>query len=245
MYADDLLRPWHEAVLELVPDIELFDAHTHTGSHDPDGMSCTAEQLADGLELAGARAVVFTMQEPDGYREANDRVVAEAEASDGRLVPFCRLDPADDPVAEAERALDRGARGIKLHPRAEHFRLDDERLEPVFALADDRGLPVITHAGRGIPALGRDALEITERHPGARLDPVVPQRLPGGAGGGPGARDRRRPARADTRGGAAAGPGPGAWRWPPGRRPRAEAGPRVPDDGHGPDDDRRSSPGLH
>src|SRR5256885_5681289 len=124
MYADDILRPWHEAALDLVPGVELFDAHTHTGSNDPDGMSCSAEQLIDGLELAGARAVVFTMHEPDGYREANDRVIAEAEASDGRLVPFCRLDPADDPVAEAERALARGAVGIKLHPPAERFRLD-------------------------------------------------------------------------------------------------------------------------
>jgi hypothetical protein len=96
-------------------------------------------------------------------------VIEEAAASGGRLTPFCRLDPADDPLREAERALGRGARGIKLHPRAEQFRLDDERLEPVFALADERGLPVITHAGRGIPALGRDALEITARHPGLRL----------------------------------------------------------------------------
>jgi uncharacterized protein len=169
MYADDMLRPWHEAAMDLLPGVELFDAHTHTGSNDPDGNSCSAEALIDGLELAGARAVVFTMHEPDGYTAANDRVIDEAAASGGRLVPFCRLDPADDPLREAERALARGARGIKLHPRAERFRLDDERLEPVFALADERGLPVITHAGRGIPALGRDALEITARHPSLRL----------------------------------------------------------------------------
>ena len=164
-----MLRPWHEAVMELLPGVELFDAHTHTGSNDPDGVTCTAEELIDGLDLVGARAVVFTSHEPDGYRAANDRVIDEAAASAGRLVPFCRLDPADDPLHEAERALARGARGIKLHPRAEQFRLDDERLKPVFALADERGLPVITHAGRGIPALGRDALDITARHPGLRL----------------------------------------------------------------------------
>jgi hypothetical protein len=169
MYSDDVLRPWHEAAMELVPGIELFDAHTHTGSNDPDGNSCSAERLIEGLELANARAVVFTMHEPDGYPAANDRIIEEAEASDGRLVPFCRLDPAADPLPEAERALGRGARGIKLHPRAEEFRLDDVRLEPVFALADERKLPIIVHAGRGIPALGRDALEITARHPGLRL----------------------------------------------------------------------------
>ncbi|TMM11234.1 MAG: hypothetical protein E6G00_05440, partial [Actinobacteria bacterium] len=121
MYADHLLLPWHEAVMEQLPGIELFDAHTHTGFNDPDGFSCSAEQLVEGLELAHARAVIFTMQEPDGYPPANDRVIDEAAASDGRLVAFCRLDPADDPLAEAERALARGARGIKLHPRAEQF----------------------------------------------------------------------------------------------------------------------------
>ena len=157
--------PWLDAALALVPGVELFDAHTHTGSNDPDGFKATAAELTAGLELAGARGVVFTTQEPDGYPAANDRVIAESEESGGRLVPFCRLDPAADPLAEAERALAAGARGIKLHPRAERFRLDDERLEPVFALAAERRVPVLTHAGRGIPALGRDALAICGRHP--------------------------------------------------------------------------------
>ncbi len=165
MYADEVLMPWLEAATALVPGVELFDAHTHTGGNDPDGFRCSVEQLSAGLDMAGARAVVFTTQEPGGYREANDRVIAEAEASGGRLVPFCRLDPAADPLAEAERALGAGARGIKLHPRAERFRLADERLAPVYALAAERRLPVLTHAGRGIPALGSDALEICRRHP--------------------------------------------------------------------------------
>jgi predicted TIM-barrel fold metal-dependent hydrolase len=169
VYSDELLRPWFESVLGLVPGTRLFDAHTHTGANDPDGYRCSADQLVEGLELAGARAVVFTSADPSGYRAANDRVIAEAAASDGRLVAFARLDPADEPLAEAERSLSSGARGIKLHPRAERFRLADERLEPVFALASERRLPVIVHAGRGIPALGRDALALTERHPGMRL----------------------------------------------------------------------------
>src|SRR5439155_17931051 len=138
--SDDMLRPWHDAAIRLVPGIELFDAHTHTGSNDPDGNSCSAEELIEGLEQAGARSVVFTMHEPDGYEAANDRIIEEAEASGGRLVPVCRLGPADDPLREAERALGRGARGLKLHPRPEAFRLDGEGLEPGFALADGRGL---------------------------------------------------------------------------------------------------------
>jgi predicted TIM-barrel fold metal-dependent hydrolase len=169
MYSDDFIRPWQQAVLDLVPGVDLFDAHTHTGANDPDGMRCSVADLIAGLETAGARSVVFTMHEPDGYREANDRIVEEAAASGGRLVPFCRVDPADGALAEAERALDRGARGVKLHPRAENFRLGDQRLESVYAMAEERGVPVLTHAGRGIPALGRDALDITAKHPGLKL----------------------------------------------------------------------------
>ncbi len=39
----------------------------------------------------------------------------------------------------------------------------------MFALADERGLPILVHAGRGIPALGRHAVAICERHPGLRM----------------------------------------------------------------------------
>ena len=59
--------------------------------------------------------------------------------------------------------------GIKLHPRAEQFTLDHPALAPVFALADERRLPVLVHAGRGIPALGRHAWRPPARHPGMRL----------------------------------------------------------------------------
>ena len=96
-------------------------------------------------------------------------VIQEAAAADGRLFPFCRLDPNDKPLAEARRCLDAGARGIKLHPRAEGFTLDHPALRDVFALADEQRLPVLCHAGRGIPALGRDAVDACGRYPGMRL----------------------------------------------------------------------------
>ena len=77
--------------------------------------------------------------------------------------------PGRRALAEAERALDAGARGLKLHPRAEQFALADPRLEGTFAFADEHRLPVLVHAGRGIPALGRHAVELCERHPGLRI----------------------------------------------------------------------------
>jgi predicted TIM-barrel fold metal-dependent hydrolase len=163
------MLPWLDHLRETVPGIEPLDAHTHIGFNDPDGFSCSREQLSQALERIGARAFVFPMHEPDGYSAANEMVIDQANGSDGRLFPFARLDPHDDPLAELERALERGARGIKLHPRAEQFTLDHPALEPVFALADERRLPIMVHAGRGIPALGRHSVELTGRHPGMRL----------------------------------------------------------------------------
>jgi uncharacterized protein len=108
---------------------------------------------------------VFTMHEPDGYPVANDRVLAEAAESGGRLVPFCRLDPhAGDAAGEAERCLDAGARGIKLHPRAQKFLLDDERLAPVFELAADRKVPILIHGGRGLPPIADQLALLMDRY---------------------------------------------------------------------------------
>ena len=109
------------------------------------------------------------MHEPAGYREANDFVIAAAAESGGVLVPYCRVDPHDGAVAEAQRALDAGARGIKLHPRAEGFALDQPAVRDLVAIAHERRLPVLIHAGRGIPALGRHSLELASDFTDARL----------------------------------------------------------------------------
>src|SRR2546421_8879690 len=165
-----LLAPWRETLLEQVPGIELFDAHTHIGANDPDGMRQTPEQLIAALEQTDARgAFVFPMHEPDGYPAANDGVIEAARDSSGLLIPFCRLDPHHDAVAEAERCLAAGARGIKLHPRAEKFTLDHPGVRPLIALAHERTLPVLVHAGRGIPALGLHAVQLAEEFTNARL----------------------------------------------------------------------------
>ena len=164
-----LVTQWLDPLLAELPGLSFFDAHTHIGSNDPDGARCTAEELLALLATVDARAVVFPMREPDGYPEANDRVVSEAAVSEGRLVPFCRLDPHEDPVGEASRCVERGARGIKLHPREEAFALDAAPVRQIFTFAHERRLPVLIHAGRGIPALGRHSLDLAAEFPDSRV----------------------------------------------------------------------------
>lgn len=154
------------------PAAEVIDAHTHLGL-DEDGRSLTLVQLLAQLDAAGARrACVFPLHDPErqpSYSVPNDRVLAWAQESEGRLVPFCRLDPAEDPLGEAERCLALGARGIKLHPRAQGFQFDGQEMDAVFNLAETASVPILIHAGRGLPPLADGLAELALRHPGAVL----------------------------------------------------------------------------
>jgi len=172
LYAE-ALAPFLAEVERLRPaQAEVIDAHTHLGL-DEDGRSLTLAQLLSALDTAGARrACVFPLHDPErrpAYSLPNDRVLAWAGESEGRLVPFCRLDPAEDPLAESERCLAAGARGIKLHPRAQDFVFDSEELDSVFALAESAGLPILIHAGRGLPPLAKGLVDLALRHPRAVL----------------------------------------------------------------------------
>src|SRR6201993_3214617 len=147
----------------------IVDVHTHLGL-DEDGMSLSLEALLESLDQLGpsARACVFPLHDPErhpAYRKPNDRVLGWAAESGGRLYPFCRLDPAEDPVAEAERCLARGARGIKLHPRAQAFGFGDSpAAEAIFRVAGEAGVPILIHAGRGMPTMAALA-DLALRHP--------------------------------------------------------------------------------
>lgn len=166
---ESLLQAWLQPLLADLPSTALFDAHTHIGANDPDGARLSGKELIDILAPLHARGVVFSMHEPGGYGDANDVILAEAAGSDGRLVPFCRLDPNDGAVAEGSRCIELGARGIKLHPRSDEFLMDTPEAREIFALADEHRVPVLIHAGRGIPALGRHTFEYSEEFPGTRI----------------------------------------------------------------------------
>lgn len=171
--ADALVASYDDEIARLLPDsAELFDAHVHCGT-DIDGITSPLERLLAFLRRSGAsRAFCFCLDEPDrhpGFRAGNDRTLVAAAGSDGVLIPFVRLDLMEDPVEEAVRCLDRGARGIKLHPRAQGFLLNDERLNPIFALSAERRVPILIHGGRGLPPIAEHLARLIARHAEAQL----------------------------------------------------------------------------
>jgi GNAT superfamily N-acetyltransferase len=145
-------------VSDLLPaSAAVVDAHTHLG-RDEDGQALEPAALLAALDEVSpsARACAFALHDPErapAYRLPNDRVLRWASESDGRLYPYCRLDPAEEPVAEAERCLALGARGIKLHPRAQAFGFGDAAAESIWKVAEQAKVPILIHAGRGMPPM--------------------------------------------------------------------------------------------
>jgi predicted TIM-barrel fold metal-dependent hydrolase len=165
--------PFREEMTRLRPSgAAVIEAHSHLGA-DEDGRTLAPDELHAMLDADDVgRAVVFPLHDPErrpAYRLPNDRVLAWAQESDGRFVPFCRLDPAEDPISEAERCLERGARGIKLHPRAQAFAFADGAADDIFGLAEQASVPILIHAGRGMPPIADGLADLALRHPGAPL----------------------------------------------------------------------------
>src|SRR5215210_6705702 len=109
--AQELLAHWDAELLKELPEgADIFDAHVHLG-HDIDGMVGVYDELVRVCDKHDvSRCFFFCMDEPDrhpAFRAPNDRTLAFAERSQGRFIPFVRLDLNETPIQEATRCLDR------------------------------------------------------------------------------------------------------------------------------------------
>ncbi len=156
------------AELATLGEARPFDAHAHTGL-DLDGTARSCEEHVAALEVVDGRSVIFPLCVTTGYEAENMRVIDECARHPERLVPFARLDPRVATEAEARAALDAGARGFKLHPRAEDFRLDHPGVATIAAVAAEASAPVLVHAGAGVGSFGETIVELAASHRGCPL----------------------------------------------------------------------------
>ena len=111
----------------------------------------TVAGLLAAMDAAGvSRSVVCNIAtNASQMQKVNDFALETARLCD-RLIPLGSIHPMAE-REEMERELDRlvagGIRGIKIHPDYVGVTLDDPAFDPVLALAAERGMFVITHAG--------------------------------------------------------------------------------------------------
>lgn len=114
----------------------------------------TFDSFLERIKKAGInRVVVFDRdtETRDGRPPENNWVFELAEAYPDTFVPFYALDPNKGLAAkrDLEKAVERGARGVKMHPYAAELRPNDQRAYPLYDTIQKLGVPIIFHTGPG------------------------------------------------------------------------------------------------
>ena len=105
------------------------------------------------LDEAGVeRACLINYVAPDvmGFLPTvNEYVIEYAKADRNRLIPFGSIHPAytKDVEEEAKDLVRKGVGGFKVHPPHQLLWPNDPRLEPMYRVAEDAGVPVMIHSG--------------------------------------------------------------------------------------------------
>lgn len=157
------IRAAIEAELDAVAGTAFFDVHSHTGA-DIDGTTRSCDEHVEAVAAVDGRSVIFPFCVTSGYEAENRRVIEECRSHPDTLVPFARLDPRVATAGDAAAALAGGAKGFKLHPRAEDFRLDHPGVEAIVSVAAEARAPVLIHAGVGVGSFGRTITDLSQRH---------------------------------------------------------------------------------
>jgi len=116
--------------------------------------SSTAEGAQAILDESGVDyAVVLADYHPMTTGITGNERVAEYCAGHERLIPFACINPHlhQNPAAELRRCVEGlGMRGLKLGPTYGHFYPNDAVLYPAYAVAQEKGIPVLVHTGTSV-----------------------------------------------------------------------------------------------
>ncbi|MEX0785484.1 MAG: amidohydrolase family protein [Dehalococcoidia bacterium] len=155
----------------------IIDAHTHIFPPDvrdrrdeylardagfkelysnPKARIATSEDLLASMEEAGIdRSVAcgFAWSDAELCKQHNEYLLEQAQRSDGRLVPFCAVQPSDgDARDDLKRWAARGARGLgELRPLQQGYGLiDSEEADLLAWAADAYDLALLFHASEPV-----------------------------------------------------------------------------------------------
>ncbi|MBN2568227.1 MAG: amidohydrolase [Deltaproteobacteria bacterium] len=84
---------------------------------------------------------------------SNNEYVAEFCSKSSRLIPFASVNPLTTPrpAQELERLVaEYGFRGLKLYPTYQYYYPNDPMIYPIYAKAQELGIPVSMHLGSSI-----------------------------------------------------------------------------------------------
>lgn len=149
----EMLRPAVRAKMEAGrPDLDRIRACMDS----PEALLRLLDEA--GIERVGV--INYVAPEVMGFTpEVNAWAARYCGAAPDRLLAFGSVHPdhAADPAAETHRLLDAGIRGLKVHPPHQRFPANayrtggpGARIDEVYRVAEERGVPVMVHTGTSV-----------------------------------------------------------------------------------------------
>ena len=144
--------------------------------------SISIEKMVETYRAIDTKAVIFSVDaetETGDLPDPNDYVAQTVDSYPDVFIGFCSVDPRKGKAAveELERSvLSLGLRGLKLHPIHQAFFPDDPAFIPLFAKAEELGIPVIMHSGyaaAGANAPGGGGFELAYSRPIPHVDSLA------------------------------------------------------------------------
>lgn len=136
----------------------------------------TTSDVVEFVDTSLDGAVCFPYAHEPGVARSMNRKTSEVVNQFEGVVGLATAHAGDsDPGDIVRDGLAIGLQGVKLHCPVQKFSPDDTRLDPIYELAVERGLPVVVHASshpfyRGSELIGPALIERTlERFPRLRL----------------------------------------------------------------------------
>ncbi|WP_299954216.1 amidohydrolase family protein [uncultured Modestobacter sp.] len=186
---DDVPRYWRELGLPGLVDVHVHflpervqakvwqyfaEAEAHYGTPWPVTYALPVAERLAVLDRLGLRAfpTLPYPHKPGMAAWLNDEAAAFA-AEHPRVLHSATFFPEPAAPAYVDRALDAGARVVKVHVQVGGFDPRDPLLEPVWARLEETGTPVVIHCGSG-PLVGEHTgpapmAGLLERHPRLQL----------------------------------------------------------------------------
>ena len=160
----------------------IIDTHAHIGKLLTFDM--TTEQILYSMDQYGVDfSLISNIEAAEGDHEGNPvpaelqkpqnqillNTLSEAKKAPDRLGVLPWLKIRQELPDEEFISLLRENRGLiygfKLHPFHSRTAPDEERLEPIYRLAAEYGLPVVSHTGGCEEAMSRHLFNAAKRHP--------------------------------------------------------------------------------
>lgn len=161
------VHPWPPRLYRAM--LRWFDEHAWRIHDRVDGDGVDAFLEERGVD----RYVALIYAHKAGMARDLNHWMSEYARRHPRAVPAAAVHPDDDVEAVLTEAFDvLGLRLLKLHAHVTGIAPDDPRLDPVYAMLSERGIPLVFHSGNA-PAVEGYPRPVEEVSGVARLRPVL------------------------------------------------------------------------